>query len=360
MYFRNDYSVKKVELTVYPTGFKAVECKDDDLGDSGGQCKIWRPWTPFSLVSKSEIRPKSAETQWCIFKFTVYRQYEDEKTFYFATGGESASEQRECWLRVFASAINDVTMSLFPPYVISASPVRGVQSTGSRIMAGYLLTSTAIKSVSVTYCDLGSYAQGEAGLALYTDESCTHEINTLLLNERTTISTRKGLHCNMFAINWQFFCARTKEEKDVWLRALSNVLTKIVFEAPDPTEQDIEMFRNAVLERVGSLEEKPDEAVTTALLPLSSRAPTLRSLRGDIFCPVAPVDNSNEGLSSERDVEDVSLIQQMSMSNPPEPLLKEIPEPLGGNCSDHDAGPLASPTSRDYWRWHTASGFINV
>eukprot|EP00811_Abedinium_folium_P013637 NODE_22687_length_699_cov_0.793706.p1 GENE.NODE_22687_length_699_cov_0.793706~~NODE_22687_length_699_cov_0.793706.p1 ORF type:complete len:202 (-),score=77.39 NODE_22687_length_699_cov_0.793706:92-697(-) len=78
-----------------------------------------------------------------------------------------------------------------------------------------------------------------------------------------------------------------------WVRALCNVLTKIVFEAPEPTKAELEVYRHAVRDRVQDLEDKPDNprvVQNPAMLPLTPRAPMPKSLRDDLNCPDAPLD----------------------------------------------------------------------
>lgn len=44
-----------------------------------------------------------------------------------------------------------------------------------------------------------------------------------MVSESTTVSTRSGVYCNVFGIDHHRFCARNADEKDLWLRAVSNV-----------------------------------------------------------------------------------------------------------------------------------------
>merc|ERR1712039_774730 len=50
----------------------------------------------------------------------------------------------------------------------------------------------------------------------------------------STVSTRKGAYCTVFGVDNHRFCARTREEKDLWLRAVSNIKVKLMFDARIP------------------------------------------------------------------------------------------------------------------------------
>merc|ERR1712151_509782 len=93
-----------------------------------------------------------------------------------------------------------------------------------------------------------------ARLTIYKDEWCQQEVNCVHLAESSTVSTRKGAYCTVFGVDNYRFCARTREEKELWLRAVSNIKVKLMFEAPDPTADALAVFRDAVRERLEALQ----------------------------------------------------------------------------------------------------------
>merc|ERR1712056_38407 len=112
-------------------------------------------------------------------------------------------------------------------------------------MAGYLLQNENADNVSLFYCELHAYSGGEARLTVYRDEWCQQEVRCLHLSHTSTVSTRKGAYCTVFGVDNYRFCARTREEKDLWLRAVSNIEVKLMFDAPDPTDEELGIFRAA-------------------------------------------------------------------------------------------------------------------
>ncbi|CAK0801220.1 unnamed protein product [Prorocentrum cordatum] len=120
-------------------------------------------------------------------------------------------------------------------------------------MAGYLLRSEPGDAVSLCYCELCAYSRGQALLKVYTDEWCEQEVVSISMTASTAVSTRTGSYCTVFGVDAYRFCARTMDEKELWLRAVSNVKVKLMFDAPDPTDRDLSVFREAVWTRVEQL-----------------------------------------------------------------------------------------------------------
>jgi len=98
-----------------------------------------------------------------------------------------------------------------------------------------------------------------------------------------------GVQCNIFELGSFRFSARTNEEKRMWIRALMNVKTKLVCEAPDPSPHELTFFREAVLERLVELQDIQKKAAyhsqLEAMLPLRPRQPVPSCLLGDIWSP---------------------------------------------------------------------------
>lgn len=207
-----------------------------------------RAWSPFSLVDRCEVAG--------VFKLLVFRGDGTDTCFYFRTQGHDAEREKLCslWVETVALAIADVTHSLFPPHAIDVRPLSGVPETSMRIMAGYLLKAGRKDSLMLFYCELRAYGGGEAAkLSLYVDEDCTQEVQVVQLTSSMTICGRPGAFSTVFGVDRHRFCARSEQEKEVWIRALSNIKVKLLFQAPEPTEQDLEVFRGAVRERVEAL-----------------------------------------------------------------------------------------------------------
>eukprot|EP00929_Paragymnodinium_shiwhaense_P061699 TRINITY_DN30840_c0_g1_i1.p1 TRINITY_DN30840_c0_g1~~TRINITY_DN30840_c0_g1_i1.p1 ORF type:complete len:603 (+),score=118.89 TRINITY_DN30840_c0_g1_i1:159-1967(+) len=253
-----------------------------------------RAWSPFSLVEKCQVKSMQNSTYWAVFKLTVFRTEESDSFMYFATQGENAAKERDEWVSEIAHAISQVTISLFPPHAITVQPVAQVAQTATRIMAGYLLQSGLSDNVSLIYCELHAYSGGEAKLAVYKDEWCEHEVRSIPLADTSVVSTRKGAYCTVFGIDEHRLCARTREEKELWLRAVSNIKVKLMFEAPDPTNEDLSIFRAAIRERI-DLMGQPDigEDNGLPLLMQVTRMPDISSPRGDILNP-EPIDEAAE------------------------------------------------------------------
>mmetsp|Transcript_45586 Transcript_45586/g.99104 ORF Transcript_45586/g.99104 Transcript_45586/m.99104 type:complete len:369 (+) Transcript_45586:3-1109(+) len=208
-----------------------------------------------------------------------------------------------------AAAIGRVTASLFPPHAIVVSPVPGVPATQTRIMAGYMLYLGDVECVMLFYCELHANSGGEARMVLYSDEGCEREMMTVFLTDTSVVCTRKGAYCTVFGVDTKLFCARSIEEKDLWLRAVSNVKVKLMFDAPDPSDEELAMYRAAVMERVealphefgtaapcekslregGALSESSAVGKTAVgegpLLAVARRQPMPAGLQGDVWLP---------------------------------------------------------------------------
>jgi len=214
---------------------------------------ICRLWSPFSLVEKCQVKSKQNDSQWSIFKLTFFRKEGQDSSFYFATAGENADEERNKWVDEIIQVLSNLTLSLFPNFELSVDPVPGRVATSTRIMAGYLLQGGMNDRASLVFCELHAYLGKEARLALYKDQWCEQEVLSMSISDSSIVSTRKGAYCTVFGINDQLFCTRTEDERELWLRAVSNIKVKLMFDAPDPTAEELEVFRSAVSERIESL-----------------------------------------------------------------------------------------------------------
>ncbi|CAE8616567.1 unnamed protein product [Polarella glacialis] len=199
-----------------------------DSGSGESVHTATRAWSPFSLVEKCQVKTLQNSAYWAVFKLTVFRAGGHDQCVYFAATGGDAYKERDRWVDLMGSLVGKVTLSLFPPQsVISVQPVPGVQATSRRIMAGYLLQGCSSDTCMLVYCELHAYSRGEARLATYRDDWCDIEVSSFSLSDASTVSTRSGSHCTVFGIDQHRFCARSPDEKDLWLRAVSNI--KAVF-----------------------------------------------------------------------------------------------------------------------------------
>lgn len=291
-------AIEDITLTLYINGFARVPQSVNQ--DEAHPQPTGRAWSPFSLVEKCQVKTMQHSSLWAVFKLTVFRQEGDDRYYYFATTGKDAFRERDRWVEEISNAIKQVTLSLFPPHAITVRPLPGVDSTSTRIMAGYLLRSQATDVVSLFYCELHAYSAGGARLSIYKDEWCEREVAILMLTDQTVVSTRKGSYCTVFGVDQHRFCARTRDEKELWLRAVSNIKVKLMFDAPDPTSEELAVFRAAVLERIvklesmgGSISGDPSDGMGSPrnldnwdpLLPQVPRPPMPQSPRGDIWYP---------------------------------------------------------------------------
>jgi len=231
--------------------------------------------------------------RWSAFRVTIFRDSETEEVHEFASVGRNAEKKRKQWLQMFSDTVSAMTMTLFLPHVIMVNPLPHVEATSARILAGYLLFCEALNCVSLVYCELRSYSHGEATLAVYRDEMCETEVAVLQITGKSIVSFSCCTYCNMFGLGGLRFCARTTGETEMWSRAIMNIKTKLLFDAPDPSAGELAIFREAVLQRAGQLANIPrkrdDYLQVEAMLPLKPPQPA-SYLPGEVW-PVG--DRSN-------------------------------------------------------------------
>lgn len=245
--------VSEATLTVYAKGFTIMSASTPETVPEADENSY--SWSPFSTVERYEnplLAKITAKMKLCLFKLTTFRRQGDmDYAFYFATVGEGADEERSAWIEAIVYAIKAVTESLFPlDHTITANPVPGVHSTSTRIMAGYLLHLAEDDVVCVMYCELHTYLCGESRLSAYQNDWCDWEIMNVPLTDKSIIVQRKGFRCSAFCIDANTFAARSDIERELWLRALGNVKVKLMFDAPDPTSEDLAVMRRSVHESV--------------------------------------------------------------------------------------------------------------
>jgi len=281
----------EVQMSLHVNGFSCNPTAPS-AGSPQPLARERRIWSPFSLVEKCDVKAGANTKKWAVFSLTCFQRRSRDVVHYFAAVGEEAVAERERWTSEIAMAIGNVTQSLFPQHSIAVQPVPGKTETSTRIMAGYLLLqSGAAGMVSVFYCELQAYCNGRSSLALYKDEWCEQQVTEIPILDAVAIGSCDGVYCTIFAVEHHRFCARTVSEKELWLRAVTNVKVKLMFSAPDPTNEELAVFREAVHERVEELL-PPGHEESTKARPLLDELPRLppNCPRGDAAGDPDPVD----------------------------------------------------------------------
>eukprot|EP00928_Gymnodinium_smaydae_P080292 TRINITY_DN64010_c0_g1_i1.p1 TRINITY_DN64010_c0_g1~~TRINITY_DN64010_c0_g1_i1.p1 ORF type:complete len:841 (-),score=187.78 TRINITY_DN64010_c0_g1_i1:81-2603(-) len=284
-----------VDLSLHVNGF-AFQC-------SAGPMKI--SISPFSLIRTCKMQGVSCSGQDLgalkIFKVSLFAA---GLSFFFGAEGRSeaegaasvssssSEEERTKWVTSISHVVRQVTRSLFRPFSISCAPLPRVKMTADRLMAGYVLHHGSESAVDLVYCELQCHRGGEAKLVLYTNELCHVRVSQLRITESTACCERIGVDCCCFCVADDNFSVRTSCERRLWLRAISNVKVKLRNEAPEPTAEELECYREAIAEYVSSISEEMAEG-SVAMDPLLQRlvndtgpiaraAPLLRAAGADV------------------------------------------------------------------------------
>lgn len=260
--------IQKVTLTIFVDGFSV---KPAPSAPSNNSLQGYsRAWSPFTLIETCQVQVKKMEQAWAVFKLTILRRKDADMFYYFGCSGDNAEEERDRWVHDISEAIGTVTLSLIPAHSITVRPVPGNSDTVMRLLAGYLMLLIDLEVVALYYCELQAYRGGAAKLALYQDEWCEHEVGAVPILNTSVVSTRKGEYCTVLGVDSSLLCARSWKEKELWLRAVSNVKVKLMFDAPEPTQEELNVYRGAVLERVAEVvnDDKAGEQSAKPLLPL--------------------------------------------------------------------------------------------
>jgi len=239
--------MEQVTLSLYINGFTIT--RSDNRPTLSVAC------SPFSLVQACRMHSPEADEAlpWLrLFKISVFLT---RSTHFFAVKGETAEVDRARWVADIARAVRDLTQSLFPTFKLSAHPVTAAPWTGTRILAGFLLRSDP-DSVTVLYCELHTHWDQAAQFVCYEDERCDALVLRLRLTARTAIGERVGVDCSCFTVDGHAFTARTCEEKQLWLRAISNVKVKLRNSAPNPSSSDLLHYREAIADRAEKLPQR--------------------------------------------------------------------------------------------------------
>lgn len=338
--------VIEATVAIYADGFSIasgtqVRTWDPEfVPEAEEQCYLWSPFSAVECHSSQAMGQKFNQWGLSVFKLTVLRCRKGvERSFYFATIGPDSAKERTRWMDAMAGAICSVTGSLFPQNGITANPVPGVRSTQTRILAGHLLYLTHDDVVSVVYCELHTYLCGESRLSLYRGEWCDWEIMAIRFVADSVITSRKGDNCTVFTVDRNIFAARTTDERELWLRALGNIKVKLMFDAPDPTDQDLEVMRQSVQEQIVHIADRQCGEVaseinsTQPLLPQLARGPLPASPAGDYDADMVQQDEQPDAVMvsfggrrvSPKNVQSSNVTAKDAML-PPSPGTREAPQ----------------------------------
>mmetsp|Transcript_36697 Transcript_36697/g.84440 ORF Transcript_36697/g.84440 Transcript_36697/m.84440 type:complete len:389 (-) Transcript_36697:26-1192(-) len=313
----SDNATREMQMSIFINGFE-MEAAPIRIGKDMMASRMRRLWSPFSMVEACQVKTPQNSLAWAAFKLTVFRSEGEDECLFFATAGQDALAQRDLWMTEMSSGISRVTKSLFPIHSITVKPLRGVHGTADRILAGYLLHRAAPDTASLVYCELHAYRDNSAEFTAYTDEWCTWGVAKQSITADTIVSSRTREHCTVFGLDEERYSARTKQEKDVWLRAMSNIKVKLTYCAPNPTHDEVEHIREAVHDKVVSLKLELAQTHRPALLPtvpskeaaLAPRdAPETSEDGGAETDAAAPADDSvaSAGVPDESEEADVAL-----------------------------------------------------
>lgn len=250
-------SFELVTMSLYANGFsiKAANRKAECIS-----------WSPFSLVQACRLHSVEADAQMPWLRLMKVSVFAHGATHFFATQGDTADADRARWVADIARSIRVLTLSLFPSFELCADPVPGAAWTSTRLLAGYLLLSEE-DGVSLLYCELHAQMDGAAAFAAYEDECCDVAVMRLSVDVQTCVSERVGVDCSCFSIDGRLLSTRTCSEKMLWLRAVSNVKVKLRHNADNPSGEELQHYRSAVLESARTVRQDDDCLTRAPLLP---------------------------------------------------------------------------------------------
>lgn len=231
------------------------------LDDEGSELHVFSPFTTVNVRDYADFR-KSV-----VFMKVLGPKNSDNDIHTLIFSGENASKDCCKFVAAVRKSLAEVALSLFPTHRISVLPVDGVELTARRIMAGYMLLQKGYRKNSIVYAELTSPMNGEAAVQIYTDHHCTSLVDSFAVTKSTTLLSHVEVGSSIFEVNKRRFCARTISEGKLWARALDNIRALLLFEAPEPDEDRLAVFRSAVSEQVDQL--KISRRCAPLILPLN-------------------------------------------------------------------------------------------
>mmetsp|Transcript_70627 Transcript_70627/g.169242 ORF Transcript_70627/g.169242 Transcript_70627/m.169242 type:complete len:486 (-) Transcript_70627:12-1469(-) len=344
---------REMQMSIYVNGF-AMEAAQRNVSSKDTSSRpsiVKRLWSPFSMVEACQVKTPQNNLAWAAFKLTVFRADGDDECLFFATAGQDALAQRDLWMTEMSTGISRVTKSLFPPHSITVSPLRGVSPTSDRILAGYLLYRAGPDTASLVYCELHAYRDGASEFKSYTDEWCTWGVAKQVVTADTIVSSRTREHCTVFGLDDERYSARTKQEKDLWLRALSNIKVKLTYTAPDPSAEELEHIRAAIHEKVLTLKLDITDGRKPALLP-TIPARKMDALQEEADNPAVPMVVVEEVATPTLSPSEATPASKLShVTHPTQPWLQESPVATLRYGSEGSGAPLSSPARTEVTQW---------
>lgn len=276
-----------------------------EFADGGEQTAL--AWSPFTLVQACRLdSPQADDTfSWLrLFKVSIFQH---GVTHFFALRGDDADTERSRWVADISRSVRELTQSLFPRFVIRVQPLPAAPWTNNRLLAGYMVLCDD-EGVSVVYVELSAPIDNTAEFVVYEDESCDSRILMLEIDKHTCVSERVGVDCSCFCFDGHHFTARSSTEKNLWLRAISNVKVKLRHHAPNPTPIELKHYRRSIRKsahRVQCLSDASD-APKHAILPRREQTDAQDSAStskgpgptGDGSCPAADQSATDTGIES--------------------------------------------------------------
>lgn len=233
-------------------------------------------WSPFTLVQACRLHTHQADQalqHHRLFKVSIFQF---GTTCIFAAQGQDPEIERARWVADVSRALRAFTQSLLTSFSIRTKPLMGAPWTNTRLVAGYLLMCDD-DGVSLIYAELHGHSDGSAAWVCYENEGCVNQVMRLNIRLESHVSERVGIDCSCFGFDTHHFSARTAAEKQLWLRAISNVKVKLRHGAPNPSAQDLHHYRSSIQTIANTINER---CVAEPAPPMLPRKTAFSSARG--------------------------------------------------------------------------------
>merc|ERR1740129_1601490 len=247
------------EMSLYANGFR-FKC-DDEAWDSPPLDVVLSPFSFARRVSMQSAVLADAISPSPVSRILAVSLYLQGRAHFFGIGGKDENQVEELcnrWVADLALSIRWVTESLFTRGSCFQTRPAAVSGRASeRLMAGYILHGDdgcrAPSAIRLLYAELYPPREGKARLLLHED-TLTLESSPwqeLLIEGRTPSFDKVGHDCSCFCVGTLQLSARTVFERQLWLRAVSNVKVKLQSRGADPGQEDLEMWRDAINTHIG-------------------------------------------------------------------------------------------------------------
>lgn len=250
--------VERGEIWLYANGF----CFKHDgqtwgTEDQGLEVLL----VPFAFVRPVAMQSsalQAAISTTCHAKILAITLYLEGRTHFFGFTGrdeEKAQDLCSAWVRDISRSIRWVTESLFTRgscfQTLLASPEEEDSEHTGRLMAGYLLFSDPVGTIRMVYVEVHPPGDGKARIALYDDTRHTSALcQEALLDARTACYEKVGYDCSCFCVGALQLSARTVFERQLWLRAVSNLKVKLQNRGARPGPEELSKWREAINEHI--------------------------------------------------------------------------------------------------------------